>query len=343
MADVLTGLTGKASVFIFAWILPCALALGGIAFFLMPWLLWVPDGWQPAHADFAKASLILAFAAVGLGVLMSGIQTQLYRVLEWYALPGPARHYGVRRERSRKRCLEIRLACVRTEAQALKDRGQPYSGWEETLIQEKLGRFPIQDSEIAPSRLANALRSFETYGWDRYNLDSQTLWTELLVVAPEAERTELDQSRAAVDFLVALVYLTILVALGILSGLIGRGNFGWKLFTDNWGFLAVAAIAFLVARLWYKAAVASSSYWYSTVQALVNVGRVELAEQLGLRIPATLDEERTMWAALSDLVIGPYSAKAAKALDPFRTKPDPSADPPTRGGLLAWFRGGALR
>jgi hypothetical protein len=338
MSDILKGLTGAGSVFLFAWILPCALAVGGIAFFLMPWLVWVPASLQPARADFTKMTIILAFTAVGVGILMSGLQTQLYRALEWYAMPGWLRSWGVKRARARKEKLKKTLAAAQAKAKELKDAGKPYTGWEETLLEEQLGRFPIQDREIAPSRLANALRAFETYGWDRYQLDSQTLWTELLTLVPEPLRKELDQSRAGVDFLVALVYLTILIGFGILSGLIGRGSLELKLFINNWGFLAAAAIAFLLARLWYRAAVGSSSYWYSTVQALVNIGRVELAESLGLQMPATLEEERTMWAAVSDLVIGPYSDRAAKALDPFRANTDPPTDPP-RGGIISWLRG----
>jgi hypothetical protein len=167
------------------------------------------------------------------------------------------------------------------------------------------------------------------------------LWTELLVLAPESLRKEQDQARAAVDFLVALVYLTTAFGLLTFSGLIGRGNLDWNLFIKNWGFVAVALGAFVIARLWYLAAVVSSSYWYSTVQALVDVGRGELAEHMGLHMPATLEEERRMWQAVRDFVVGPHTDRLAEGLNPFRapvTSESP-ASPTNRHGFLAWLAG----
>src|SRR6266568_3613562 len=126
MADVLKGLTGNATVFLFAWIFPSALVLGVIGFFLMPWLVWVPRDWQLSNMDFGKAALIVAFAAVGLGLLMSGIETQLYRVLEWYAFPRLVHRYGLWRQRHRKARLVTRLGKVREEAAKSRREGRPY-------------------------------------------------------------------------------------------------------------------------------------------------------------------------------------------------------------------------
>ena len=333
MTDVLKGLTGNATVFLFAWIFPSALVLGVIGFFLMPWLIWVPREWQLTNMDFGKATLIVAFAAVALGILMGGIETQLYRVLEWYAFPRLVHRYGLWRQRQRKARLEKCLVDVRAEAEKNRHAGRPYPVWEETLIQEKLARFPTDERELAASRLANALRSFETYGANRYHLDSTTLWTELLVVVPDALRKELDQSRAAVDFLISLVYLTVAFGVIALSVLIGRGKFELKLFVDNWGFLAVAIAAFIVARFWYKAAVVVCTYWAGTVRALVNAGRRPLANQLGLRIPATIHGEREMWQAVSHFVINRQNDANDQALDRFRVSPTTAAGPP--GGASA--------
>jgi hypothetical protein len=217
---------------------------------------------------------------------------------------------------------------IKAEAAKRQREGRPYPGWEETLVQEKLARFPTDESELAASRLANALRAFETYGANRYHLDSTTLWTELLVVVPEALRKELDQSRAAVDFLISLVYLTVAFGVITLSGLVGRGKLEWKLLVDNWGFVAVAVAAFLLARFWYKAAVVVCSYWASTVRALVNIGRGPLANQLGVSIPVTIHGEREMWEAVSSFVINPKNDANDQALDRFRVSPATGAGPP---------------
>ena len=73
-----------------------------------------------------------------------------------------------------------------------------------------VARFPSDDEEIAPTRLGNAIRALETYGPTRFELDSQVLWSELCAVVPKYLQTELDRSRATVDFFVALIFLSAL-------------------------------------------------------------------------------------------------------------------------------------
>src|SRR5438105_10119696 len=110
MADILKGLTGGTSVFLFAWLFPSAIAVGSVAFFLFPALPYVPVSWNPAKVDFTKLTLLLAFTAVGLALLLSGLETRLYRILEGYDWPGwRLRQWGVRRERERRRRLQRQL------------------------------------------------------------------------------------------------------------------------------------------------------------------------------------------------------------------------------------------
>ena len=71
-------------------------------------------------------------------------------------------------------------------------------------------------------------------------------------------------------------------------------------------------------------AVVSTSYWASSVQALVNLGRKELAGAMGLRMPETLAEERTMWELLGTFVYYPYDASWSARLDQFRGSQPPN-------------------
>ena len=87
--------------------------------------------------------------------------------------------------------------------------------------------------------------------------------------------------------------------------------------TYLYGFLSIAS-----SLLWYRLAVTSSTYWSSTVQALVNVGRVKLARQLGLAVPLSLTEEQKMWGYLTSFVF--YAdGESGKALDAYRKSPTP--------------------
>ncbi|MFJ9900501.1 hypothetical protein ACIQPR_44940 [Streptomyces sp. NPDC091280] len=179
------------------------------------------------------------------------------------------------------------------------------------LIQERLARYPIDDDQMAPTRLGNAIRRFEEYGWDRYRLDTQLLWNELTGCVPDQVRRQVDLARTSVDFFVALLFGH--VAAGILAAL--------TLTTarpDTPLLLSTIAVLFGLVPLWYRSAVAATDEWAAAVRALVNSGRKPLADCLGLALPATLAAERDMWAMVSRLV--PYHERAA-ALDPYRMTP----------------------
>src|SRR5438093_13560826 len=103
MDDLLKGLTGGTSFFLFAWLFPCAIVVGAMAFFLIPALPYIPASWNPLKVDFTKLTLLLAFSAGGLALLLSGLETRLYRILEGYDWPWwRLREWGVRREQARR-------------------------------------------------------------------------------------------------------------------------------------------------------------------------------------------------------------------------------------------------
>ena len=71
--------------------------------------------------------------------------------------------------------------------------------------------YPEASSDVLPTRLGNGHRAFERYGESRYGLDSQSLWYELLAVAPPTSRSEVDETRSPVDFFIsAMVHLAML-------------------------------------------------------------------------------------------------------------------------------------
>jgi hypothetical protein len=81
-----------------------------------------------------------------------------------------------------------------------------------------------------------------------------------------------------------------------------------------------------LAAAWYRVAVVATDDWAASVRSIVNLGRVALAQQLGLRAPATLEDERAMWSAVSRLVSRPYDSRTA-ALDAYRGDAQPPAPP----------------
>jgi hypothetical protein len=279
MSDILKGLTGGGWAGLFAWVLPSAIALALFGLIAYPRLDTAPFHGLVDDASLPdKAGIILSVSIV-LGFLLNAISTPLYRVLEGYSWPQRAQRWGVARQRKRRQCLEQAVVGA---------------GWQLGLHLERLARFPRNDAQTAPTRLGNALRSFETYGKTRFNLDSQTLWLELNASVPKSLQVELDRSRAIIDFFVALIYLN--AAFGLLTMLFECST-GFHI-----GITVYAVLSIASGFLWYDMAVTSSSYLGLAVQALVNLGRIKLAGQLGLEVPATIEDERRMWGLVTKFV-----------------------------------------
>lgn len=187
------------------------------------------------------------------------------------------------------------------------------------LLEERLGRYPASLDEIGPTQFANALRTIETYGWDRYRLDSQCFWSELISVVPDSLRSEEQAARTPMNFAVSMMYLAGLTgAACVVTGLLTPGPITPVVV----GILAMSAVP-----AWYKLAIINTRYESSVVQAIVNVGRKELAAQMGLALPAKLADERTMWKHLYWFVTENFDQSYTADLDVYRLGPEVDAGP----------------
>lgn len=77
-------------------------------------------------------------------------------------------------------------------------------------------------------------------------------------------------------------------------------------------------IPLLVWPLAYRWSLDGVSSWGATIQAIVNVGREELAAKLSLELPKKIDEEREMWERVHAFLFYPYEEDLAKQVDRFR-------------------------
>jgi hypothetical protein len=248
-------------------------------------------------------TVLISFSSIAVGLLLSALQTPLYRLLEGYYLPEPLARRLTQRHVARREKLRAILKSRRENPDG------PGSGIRAGLILEKVRRYPPADDQVAPTTLANSIRAFELYGANRFRLDSQTLWNELLNVVPSGVRSDQERARAGVDFFVSLVYLFGVVGLAMGVGGIIRHSAG----------LFIAGLAGLMTTpLWYRLAVISTSAWFESVQSLVNLGRKPLAAALNLRLPSTLEEEREMWRRVGWMVREPYNPKLSELLAPYQ-------------------------
>jgi hypothetical protein len=306
MTDILQGLIGGGQVFLFAWVLPTAIVVSAVRYFVLPAITGFPGVRGVLELDATSTALGLAFASVAVALVLSALSTQLYRVLEGYSWPRSLRDIGRQRQLKRKQM-----------AKSLAETA-PVNSLERALAYEELRRFPDSDEQVAPSRLGNAIRAFETYAEDRYQLNSQLLWVELYVAVPDALRAEHDQARASVDFFVNSIWQ--LAILGVTSLVV-------VIFSGHFSPLILFLVVLAAEPLFYRGAISSTSYWRSAVQAIVDTGRVPLATNLGLVIPDALEEERQMWQEVARFVF--YEYKGEDKLDNYRKQFRSSDSEPT--------------
>jgi hypothetical protein len=291
LSEILKSLWTK----IYAWAFPSALTFGAYFIFVYP-KSTLAHQWLDGATEAQKVSIFVAVTAA-TAFILNAFSAPLYRILEGYLLwPSCLQNLREERQLRRKRQLESSL---------------PKDGWRRGLGLEKLALYPKNDTQIVPTRFGNAIRSFETYGKTRFNLDTQTLWYELYSVVPKYLQTEYTDARSTVDFFVAFIYLSF--ALGIATLLIAVD----EKFDPSLLIIGVVSLVVAVACHWL--AVRATREWSYTVQALVNIGREKLADGLGLELPNSIEKEKEMWGLVTKYT---YYAEEidARRLDQFRKR-----------------------
>ena len=308
MGEVFKGLVAGGWNLLAGWIFPTFIAVSLFAFLVGPALEEQPVWRELVQLDGGDQALVAVGASTALALLLNSVQTPLYRMLEGYLWP----------ERLQVRRIEAQRTA---KADAARRADQSDGLLRLVLLETGYERFPVADDQIAPTRLGNAIRRLEEYGFDRFRLDSQLLWEELVAVAPESVVAAVDRARAKVDFFVCLTYVTVLFVVATVVVAAATG-WGWP------GLWITALAAALTWWPWYRLAIATTDDWAYHVKALVNVGRFPLAAALGLRVPVEVAEERKMWTLVGSLVETPYAEQPEhrlRALEQYRTNP-PAAD-----------------
>lgn len=307
MLIIAKGVIEGAWTLIVGWVLPCAISLLLFRSLVLPSLggdeMVITAIYGRLNEDGAPdGALLLLLAAVVLGWFLSALSTPLYQILEGYELwprrirDSRVRHYQrvrtARRERAESAVVGS-LECVRAY--------------------EELYRYPLSDDQLLPTRLGNAIRSFECYGQDRYKLNAVRLWPHLMSSAPEALTREVNQARAGVDFFICLFYTQLMVSVAAILALIVQPGDWPKL-------IAASVIGIVVAIISYKAAITATGAWAAAVRAIVDLGRLPLAAAFGLDVPDSLDDERRMWEYLSWSLGYPYTPESAERMNQFRVR-----------------------
>ncbi len=348
MSGVLTGALGGARALLVGWFVPSLINLLVFAIVVVPRLSGFQALTGSGNIDTARSTVFILVGTTVLGLALAALQTPLYRVLEGYlGWPKWLFQLGRRRELASKHLLGDRLngasLALREGALSEAERGLleeyrrhvvtgPYVDSDArkgpvwlSLLAERLSRFPADDGQVIATRLGNAIRRFEEYGYNRFRLDSQVLWHELNATVPEPARKQAEDARMNVDFFVCLLYGNLLVAASACVEL-GAGNPA-----RPWLVAGTIIALPLLACVWYRVAIVATDDWAGAVRAMVNLGRLPLTAAMGLALPQAIGDERAMWELTVEFVRYPYSPRAA-GLDVFRQPGGATGIGPCTGG-----------
>lgn len=166
-------------------------------------------------------------------------------------------------------------------------------------------RYPPASETVMPTALGNVLKAAERYPVKRYGLDAVVIWPRLQPLLPAEFATLLQQAKTSLDLILTLVTFTWLVGLP-LSALVAL-RIPWPASAGALGvritiFLLLSAAVVLVGRGLYHNAVAASLGYGEKLKAAFDLHRWRVLEELHLRTPPDLEEERVTWAELSGML-----------------------------------------
>jgi hypothetical protein len=312
VTEIVKGVLGGSWTMILGWVLPTSVGLTIFGLLVLPSLTNIEALAEVASASTSNQAIVLLTASLILGLTLASLATPLYRVLEGYLLwpsSWASRRTATHIERRRQAADEVTKA--RGDGGRLDLRG--------ALALERFRRYPDDEGQIAPTRLGNAIRRFEYYSYDRYRLSSQLMWNQLRGASSESVGKDVDEARAGVDFFVCLFYVLSAVSGSALLALLSNERHVLV--------LAATAVGCAAAALGcYPLAVLATDAWASAVKAMVDIGRVPLANGLGLSLPGTLAEEREMWQQVGWFVGYQFDEGAVANLDRFRVVEDEGED-----------------
>jgi len=159
--------------------------------------------------------------------------------------------------------------------------------------------FPYDRGTVLPTRLGNAIRSYESYSNSRYGLDGAAVWPRIELLLSTEERALIADARTEVTFFLNCALGTILVALWVALEAVLPG-----LLSPWWLVLPLDALAATVAFMVFQLLAVTATFRAGApIRAAVDLHRLELYDRLGVRRPIGPADERELAAAVNALLL----------------------------------------
>lgn len=243
------------------------------------------------EASTGTQLLILGGVALLIALLLSSLQYHLIRLLEGYPIQRLGDLKGRDAVQTQLRQIPARMTAhwaaeFETRTQTLNG---PQSPARSRAARELNKYFPWRVEAILPTRLGNAIRSFETHPNKRYGLDGVTAWPRVEALLSEGERETLTEVQTPFALFVNLTFLPAAFGIYVIVDLLEHppNSFLVELAL----LVATAAVVAGLTYAFYEAAVGAAVRWGTSVRAAFDLHRFELYSKLGLKAPATQAKE----------------------------------------------------
>ena len=220
MQQVLKSVAGGLGGFAVAWVAPTALAVSTYWLVLVDQFESLTSGasGEPSFPALLQNAATLALIVFVLAAVLAYASLPLYRVLEGYLGPKPLLRFLRGRSLREWKRLQ-RVADLYKATHRVKD----------PQDLDRILEYPVNREDVLPTRLGNALKAMEDYGRKRFDLDSQSLWYELLMVVPKESTALVEQARRSVDFFIG----GIAALLALVTATVGTVAFQPSLITER--------------------------------------------------------------------------------------------------------------
>jgi len=185
------------------------------------------------------------------------------------------------------------------------ERVQDY--WLLEQAEKRKQSLPLERARTMPTRLGNVLRRYEDLAGARYGLDAIAAVPRLAMIARPPEAAYLEDSRRAMDLAIRMCLVSTIATVMSIAALAP-----WE-----W-WLLFALVPYAAAYCAYLGAVAAAHEYGAALCVLVDLSRFTLYDEMRLRRPSSVSEERRNNELLNRLwssVIGRDEASAIPYAD----------------------------
>jgi hypothetical protein len=281
--------------FIIGFILPGLIFLLELAF--IPSLL-DPAVAQQIHDRLTDATLAdtlyAAVAVYSFSLILYSLNTQILRTLEGYGLfeYGIFRRVAVRRFNRLSQTVKRLRKGIR-ESDSEDEKAQLRAELEAPYRRLRM-LYPHEERFVMAFPLGNVIRAFERYPQKMYGMDSIPIWPRIFAFVPEHMQKAIDRAKAQVDLAANLSFLNLILLIGYLVGSLALSH------PIN---PIVIIIVLAVFGASYYVAIMDALEWGEEVKSVFDICRYKLLDELGIKQPETMDEERAIWIRVSQAMI----------------------------------------